>query len=456
MTNSQETIAAIATPIGQAGIGVIRLSGSKALEIFNRLFVPRKDQEWATHRLVLGSIVEPKTGDVIDEVLSAWMKGPHSFTGEDVVEIHGHGNPILLNKILTLVIDEGARLARAGEFSQRAFLSGRIDLVQAEAICELIHSESLEEAKAAKQRLSGALSASLESLYALVLDVLAECEADIDFPDENLPIEQRGPLLKKIKDISTRASELLNSYESNQELHDGMKVVLFGAPNVGKSSLFNRLLSEDRAIVTSIAGTTRDLLREELNLGGRRVRLFDTAGLHEGVKDIVEREGMERSIGVIDAADIVCLILSSEEKLGEMERSWLQKLSSDKLWVVWNKIDLKEPKIEEVLEGRKCFLVSALNGNGIGALREALTNEATRRLTYHQSGGISNERQRQLLLKFKSAFDQGYAAMHDGQFSEFVSFEFRQGLGFIGEILGKADPQEDILDQIFSKFCIGK
>lgn len=449
-----DTIVAIATPPGAGGVGIIRLSGPQSKPILEALSDNAPNQ---SHRLTHGHIHDPVSRETLDDVLMVWMKAPKSYTGEEVVEIHAHGNILVLNQIVDLCLKQGARLAKPGEFTQRAYVSGKLDLIQAEAVAELIMAESIEEARTARRRLSGRLSGDIDRLYQDTLSVLAECEADIDFPDENLPVESRLKLLEKIGDIRMRAEMLIKSHETNRKLQQGFQVAIIGAPNVGKSSLFNRLLEEDRAIVSSIPGTTRDVLREELIIKGRRVRLIDTAGMRPSPADVLESEGIERAKRTIEEVDLLCLTVSSDQGLTKEDYDLIESIPKQKLWLIWNKIDLMVPLLtEDILHAYRSFKISAKTGEGLSEFRHALETEVESQTPSMESGGISNDRQKVLLAQFVQTFVNAETLWRKGESAEFAAFELRQCLGYLGEILGKTDHQERILDEIFSRFCIGK
>jgi tRNA modification GTPase len=370
------------------------------------------------------------------------------------VEFQLHGSPQTLEGVVAICIGCGARLAEPGEFTRRAFVNGKLDLIQVEAVAELINAQSEAEAKAARRRLDGQLSADLERLREGTIDVLAELEADIDFPDENLPIEARPTLLNKIKENQLLGQKLRASYDANRRLQTGFFVSLVGRPNVGKSSLFNALLRFDRAIVTSAPGTTRDTLREELILDGRRVRLVDTAGIRNETSDPIERLGMDRTEEEIQRADLVCMILAADEGLTKADELMLERLSKGSLWTIWNKIDAAPPPTPHLCSA-KTFSLSATRGDGVDAFRSALGSAALQ-ATEEGCGGISNDRQRDLLDQYLCSIDRGWEATKERVSPEFVAFEFRQAYRALSKILGKGEDVEDILDEIFTRFCVGK
>jgi len=453
-----DTIVAIATAQGRGGIGIVRLSGPQAFAIAKQVFSPSNlaiVNPWPSHQMFYGMIGDVREQTELDEGLVVRMEDSHSYTGEEVVEIQGHGSPVVLQQTVGICVSKGARLAAPGEFTRRAYLNGKVDLVQAEAIAELIHAESEAEAWAAKKRLQGKLSQGLEELRANTISLLAECEADIDFPEENLPLASRPHLLSKIKQNQLLTEKLLKSFENNQRLHQGFSVVFIGRPNVGKSSIFNALLDIQRAIVTPIAGTTRDVIREELILQGRRVRLIDTAGLRSSALDMVEKLGMERTEDEMIQADIVCLVCSTLEELTKREKEILKKDQLSRVWLLWNKIDLKAPS-QRLQNETPVYEVSALRGDGITKLRDALGATCVEKSMVRHDGGIANDRQKNLLDQYLKALTKGRAEWEKNSSPEFVAFELRLAHQCISQILGKDDTMEEVLDEIFSRFCVGK
>ncbi len=449
---------AIATASGRGGVGVVRLSGPSSKTIAQKIFRPSGKRKVAeeSHKLVHGEVIDPGEGRAVDDGLVAFMAGPNSYTGEDVVEFQLHGSGVVLSRVVEICHKEGARMAAPGEFTRRAYCAGRIDLVQAEAVAELIHAASEAEAEAARRRLSGNLSTSLQKLAETVKEVLAEVEAAIDFPEEGLEGPEQAQISEKLEYIQLVTNNLQGSYRANQRLTEGYRVVLAGRPNVGKSSLFNNLLEMERAIVTEQPGTTRDSLREELVLGGRRVRLVDTAGLREESDDPVERLGVERTGGELKEADLVWLVLSSPEGLTKEDQRRLAGWKEENVWLVWNKIDLRSPPPEKV-GAHKTFAVSAQTGEGVGELRKQLTGQVKEETTAEGDGGIGNQRQKELLEHFAESVNRGVSTWKDGRSAEFVAFEWREAYRHVSALLGRGgDVVEEILDEIFSRFCIGK
>lgn len=457
-TASTDTIVAVATSHGRGGIGIVRLSGPRACFVGQKLFQPRlKDipVPWPSHQLIYGSVGDSQ-GAWFDDCMVVRMESPHSYTGEDVVEFQCHGSPVILDQVVSACLAQGVRLAGPGEFTRRAFLNGKMDLVQAEAVAELIEAQSQAEVQAAQRRLEGRLSKQLHSLRKKTISILAECEADIDFPEENLPLSNQTEIIKKIKEIQCVTKGLLKTYERNQTLKSGFVVALIGQPNVGKSSLFNALLSMDRAIVTPSAGTTRDVLREELLMGGVRIRLLDTAGLSQNSKDLVEKMGMERTQEELSQADLVCLVCSVDQELTSWEKNLLKEHTSDQVWLVWNKTDLLSPSKNQLTFHDAAFPVSAKHGQGLEDFRNAIGATAKEKSDLPIQGGISTDRQRNLLVNYQRFISQAAEAWKKGTSPEFVAFELRQAYQALSRLLGKDESMETVLDEIFSRFCIGK
>ncbi len=457
VSERDDTIGAVATAPGQGGIGIVRMSGPGASTIAATLFVPkqRTTDPWPAQKLIFGAIASEADGRILDEGYAVRMGATASYTGEDVVELHAHGSPVTLQKIVECCIAAGARLARAGEFTQRAYLNGKLDLIQAEAVAELIAAQSEAEAAAARRRLEGRVSGELNELRENVVSLLAECEADVDFPEEDLTVRNAPTLLKEARRLQAFAEALLTTYRANQRLASGFSVLLVGRPNVGKSCLFNALLSSSRAIVTSVPGTTRDVLREELVLEGRRVRLIDSAGLREGGGDEVEGVGMARTRNELQTVDRVCVVLDAQEGLTREDEAILEEVDPEKRWVIWNKKDLRPPPVEQPLANRT-FSVSALTGADVEALRSALGEEAAKEGFVESNGGISNDRQRERLAECAASLGRGVTELKRGASPEFVAFEFRGAHRALSRLVGRDAGAEDVLSDIFSRFCIGK
>jgi len=452
-----DTIAAISTPPGEAGIGIVRLSGPQAEVIARRLFRPRRPlSPWESHRLYLGHLLDSQ-GRVLDEVLLTLMRAPQTYTREDVVEIHCHSGYAVLQAVLGEVLGLGARLARPGEFTLRAFLSGRLDLSQAEAVLEVIQARTQASLRVAAAHLTGGLGKRLGELRASLLSMLAHLEAALDFPEEAAelaPKDLRSDLAAPLGELKN----LLSSYRRGRLLREGVGVVLAGRPNVGKSSLLNRLLEADRAIVTDIPGTTRDVIEETLNLGGVALRLSDTAGLREA-RDLVEELGVARSQERLAQADLILYLVDGSQRLSPEDVQVLRELGIRPGLVVINKKDLPQKlDLQDLRRGSPYPLVeiSALTGQGLEILKEAMVDLVL-------GGGVSIEgemvtqaRHHELLVRAGEALDRGRELLEQAEPpGELLALEIKEALQALGEITGE-EVGEAVLDHIFSQFCIGK
>ena len=451
-----DTIAAISTPLGEGGIGIVRLSGSKAADIARQIFRPhRPRQQWRSHQLYLGHIVDP-AGEIIDEVLLTLMRAPHTYTREDVVEINCHAGYGVLKRILGLALTLGARLARPGEFTERAFLSGRLDLTQAEAVLEIIQARTQAGLKVAAAHLQGGLGRRLSAVREELLNLLALLEAALDFPEE------AGELSREMvqEALDTQEQVLLglkDSYQEGRLLREGLLVVIAGRPNVGKSSLLNRLLDTERAIVTEIPGTTRDFIEEALNLGGIPVRLSDTAGLR-AAQDRVEELGLARTRERLAQADLVLYLVDGSEPLAVEDRQALKELARQRGLTVINKIDLPLTISETDLRAATPFpliRISALTGQGLHDLKQEILNLGLEGGLRPGGEIVTQARHYQHLSHCLNYLAQARDLLGPEPPWELVALEVREAIRELGEITGE-EVGEDILDRIFSQFCLGK
>jgi tRNA modification GTPase len=455
------TICAVSTPFGHSGIGIVRLSGSEAVAIADKFVQTTSKVSLAAQpgrRLAHAHVLD---GDQrVDEVLVSVMRAPHTYTTEDVVEINCHGGVTAVRRTLELCLRHGARLAEPGEFTRRAFLGGRIDLAQAEAVADLINAKTEAGLRAAANQLQGTLSARITALRDKLADVLAHLEATIDFPEDEVPAVGKETLIESIRKIMSDIDDLLENARSGMLYRDGVLTVIVGKPNVGKSSILNAILSQPRAIVTEEPGTTRDMIVESVDLHGIALRLCDTAGIREP-GCTVERLGVERSERAIDEADLVLLVVDSRDFVSAEDERIIARLSAKKNVVVAaNKIDLA-PQAEltplaERLPSRRIVSTSAIEGTGIKNLGQAIFDEVT------ESAAIAPEevlvtrlRHRQTLERARAALANAALAEEDGLSAEFVAIDLREALDALGEIVG-AVVTDDLLDKIFSEFCIGK
>ncbi|MBZ4652972.1 MAG: tRNA modification GTPase TrmE [Peptococcaceae bacterium] len=457
-----DTIAAVTTAMGAASVGIIRISGSEAGEIADKVFRSKKGRslkDKKTYTITYGHVVDEE-GKVVDEALALVMWGPHSFTGENVVELQCHGGMIILRKVLELVIRAGARLAEPGEFSKRAFLNGRLDLSQAEAIMDMINAMTEEGAQAAVSNLQGGLSNIIKEYRKQILEIMAYLEADIDFPEEDFTRLTPGELGLRISQIADGIHDLLQTFRSGRILREGLKTVLIGRPNVGKSSLLNALLKAKRAIVTDIPGTTRDVIEEYYNLGGIPLVLMDTAGIRE-TEDIVEKIGMEKTREAVEEADLILYVLDIVHGITEDDEAFIRRYPTDKIIVLANKIDLlkeelSEEKIKERVAPYRVHFVSAKEEIGLKELEEKIKS------VFFENGFnlsdkilLNNVRHKEALERAKRALESAHRGVEDNLPSDFISIDLRSSWEHLGEITGET-LEEDIIDQIFSQFCLGK
>lgn len=456
-----DTITAIATPAGQAGIGIIRISGPRAYKIAKNIFRPQNPvQKLQSHRLYLGQLYDPSFGTTIDEVLISFMKGPRSYTREDIVEINSHSGFLLLSRILQIVLEQGARLARPGEFTLRAFLNGRIDLTQAEAVVDLINCKSERGLALASQQIQGSFRNEIEVLRQKVTDILAHTEVAIDFPEEETGIISREEAADRIEEEVIKPIQAMIETHSRKRIWvDGINTVIVGRVNAGKSSLLNRLLNEQRAIVTSLPGTTRDFIESTITIDGLPLRLMDTAGFRE-VKDEVERIGVGLTEQKLIEADFLLVVIDQSRPVNEDDLNIVNQCRGKKALIVINKIDLISRLDQDVehkeLAGFPVARISALTGEGLDDLRRAIVGcllEGDVDMT--SSHATSNLRHRQALAEAAQFFKSAVRNTKEDAPMEIVALELKSGLDALGEIIGETT-SEEILDSIFSQFCLGK
>jgi tRNA modification GTPase len=463
---TDDTIAAISTPLGHGGIGIVRLSGSHSIKIADTIFCSPKKKKLrntASHRIIFGHIINPKNKEIVDEVLVSIMKSPNTYTREDIVEINCHGGSIPLRRILELALTKGARLAEPGEFTKRAFLNGRIDLAQAEAVLDIINSLTVESQKSAMNQLKGSLSNKIESIRNELIELTAIVEAYIDFPEEDLEPVSIKQMKKSAMKIRKSLMDLIESSRYGIILREGVKTAIVGRPNVGKSSLLNALLDQDRAIVTEVPGTTRDVIEEYLNIKGLPIKIMDTAGIRD-VEDIAEQEGVKRSLRAIEDADLVLVIIDGSESLHDSDIEIINNISIPKAILVINKIDLPQKPLsfssvlinrETVDLSHKTVKVSAKKRNGLDQLRDKIVETALNGKTASGKETVTNVRHVNALERAVSSLDAFVTGINEKFSPEFLSVDLREILDAIGEIQGITTP-EDILNRIFSNFCIGK
>ncbi|HSX38569.1 MAG TPA: tRNA uridine-5-carboxymethylaminomethyl(34) synthesis GTPase MnmE [Chlamydiales bacterium] len=443
-----DTIAAISTAPGEGAIAIIRLCGPKAFEIANTVF-DRPVDAFASHSAHYGKILKTD-GAVIDHVLLLMMRNPRSYTGEDMIEISCHGGSLIPRLVLDRLYEAGARPAEPGEFSLRAFLNGKIDLAQAEAVQQLIAAKSEKAMEQASRQLEGALSKKISEFQTDLTDVSAILEAWVDFPEEGLEFSTMEKLTAQLENILSEMERLAATFHDGKVLHEGISLCLIGSPNVGKSSLMNALLKQERAIVTEIAGTTRDLLEADLKIGGLHLRLIDTAGIRH-TNEIVEKEGISRSRKAMNEADLVLLLLDSSQPLCETDQELIQTAPKEKTLIVWNKMDIGKPDFSV-----SPVAISAKNQLGLGSLQKAIEDMIWKK------GALSTEellitrlRHFQSLSHAIQSCRSCMEGLKTGVSAEFAAFDLRTSLNELAAILG-TNVTEDLLSAIFSKFCLGK
>lgn len=456
-----DTIAAIVTPPGRAGIGIIRISGPLSHPIAETVFRPKKDRKlFQSHRLYLGYFVEPGTGRPVDEVLLTFMRAPHTYTREDIVEINSHSSYALLETILRIVLEQGARLARPGEFTLRAFLSGRIDLTQAEAVMDLINSRSEKGLFLASRHMSGLFRDQIEELRAHAVHILAGVEAAIDFPDEGLETASlNGDWPDAIKNRLIRPVKKLIGSGSNRIWMEGINTVIAGRVNAGKSSLLNRLLNEERAIVAPFPGTTRDFIESGVEISGIPFRLVDTAGFRDAADD-VEHLGINLTEKKVSEADLLLIVIDWSRPLSREDRDILLRADGMQAILVLNKTDLpcnpREASDLEILPALPRVSISALTGKGIDDLRKTMAKTVLRDGQEAPLETVGpNLRQQQALKQALDFFTASLKGTREGVPLEIIALELKSGLDALGEIIGETT-NEDILESIFSQFCLGK
>ncbi|GEQ19439.1 tRNA uridine-5-carboxymethylaminomethyl(34) synthesis GTPase MnmE [Clostridium butyricum] len=456
-----DTICAIATPIGEGGIAIIRISGEKALEIADKIFAPKskKDiKDMKTYTMRYGTIVDLDTKDIIDDVILSYMKGPRSYTGENVIEVNCHGGVVATNRVLNQIVKAGARIAEPGEFTKRAFLNGRIDLSQAEATMDIIKAKTELSMKSAMMQSKGALSKEIGELRKYLLNVLALIEYAVDFTEDDEDIVD-DDLIAQIKDsitkTITRINSLLKNADEGKIIRDGLNIVIVGKPNVGKSSLLNSLLREKRAIVTDIPGTTRDIIEEYINLDGIPIKITDTAGIRD-TEDTVEKIGVERSKEKIEEADLVILMLDTSRALDYEDRVIIDAINDKKYIALLNKVDLECKLSEEVITSlNRTIEISAKTGFGIENLKEEIKNLFFNGEIDSESLIISNTRHKQALYRSLEDCNLALEKINLNEYLDLISIYITSAMRALGEITGD-ELEEDLLNKIFSEFCCGK
>ncbi|MBO8127862.1 MAG: tRNA uridine-5-carboxymethylaminomethyl(34) synthesis GTPase MnmE [Peptococcaceae bacterium] len=458
-----DTIAAIATPFGEGGVGIVRISGPEAIMIAEKVFRPAKRKNWNKepgYRMFYGHVVDPVSEEVIDEVLLALMRAPHSYTREDVVEISGHGGLVPLRKILKVVLAAGARLAEPGEFTKRAFLNGRLDLAQAEAVIDIIRAQTEDSLRIAVGQLEGKLSRTISAFREELVGVLAYVEAAIDFPEDEVPGAQVEDLVSRLRFLGERCEKLRQEAEAGRVYREGVATAIVGKPNVGKSSLLNALARNNRAIVTDIPGTTRDVIEEVINIRGVPFRILDTAGLRE-TQDAVEKIGVARAKEEAAGADLVITVLDASSGIRDEDKVALDLVGGRKGIVVINKCDvaacgITEEAVHNYMPGCPVVRTSLLEGWGVEKLEDVMVELVLGgRVRAGRGVLISNIRHQEALERARLHLREAADALENGLPVEMVAIDIREALEAFGNITGDT-VSEEILDRIFSDFCIGK
>ncbi|GAB3016198.1 tRNA uridine-5-carboxymethylaminomethyl(34) synthesis GTPase MnmE [Niabella terrae] len=459
LSNLKDTIVALATPPGVGAIGLIRLSGPEALSIADKIFKGKKLQHQTSHTVHFGHIISPDEdpGELIDEVVVTLFKGPKSYTGEDTVEISAHGSPYILQKILEVAVQAGARTALPGEFTQRAFLNSKLDLAQAEAVADLIAANTRAAQQTALNQLRGGFSQDLMLLRSELINFTALIELELDFSDEDVEFADKSKLKDLVSVLSGQVNTLIDSFRLGNAIKNGISVAIIGAPNAGKSTLLNALLNEERAIVSDIAGTTRDTIEETLNINGVLFRLIDTAGIRTHATDIIENKGIERSRTNAEKADIIVHLvdlLNNNSQSTELE-NWLRPYQ-EKTITVYNKYKawkmLHSGNEEAIFE----LTIDAKNGYGIDELKNRLYQRSIGPASNTEGTIVTNARHHAVLLKIKESLEAISSGLEQQLSGDLLTIDIRRALHYLGEITGQVEVDRDILGTIFGKFCIGK
>ncbi len=456
----ENTIVAISTAMGNGGIGIVRMSGEKSFEILEKIFRPKnKDAFVKGYQIKYGNIVDPRNEEIIDEVLVSYFFSPKSYTTEDMCEINTHGGMVVEKRILELCLENGAEIASPGEFTKRAFLNGRIDLSQAEAIIDLINSKTIREARESINQLEGHLSSKIESIRQKMLDLMIAIDVNIDYPEYDEEEVTKNKSLNELKTILEELIKLENSFNTGKVLKDGVRTVILGKTNAGKSSLLNRILKEDRAIVSNIEGTTRDTIEEFVDIEGIPLKLIDTAGIRNSSNEI-EQIGIQKSKKIANSADLIIAIFDITKNLDEDDQELLEIIKDKKCIILLNKIDILPENIDLEnklkLINKNILKISAMEDIGIQSLydkiielysfnTESLSNDVL----------ISNERHKNLIQKAKMEINEAINATENDMYIDIISIYITNAMNYLAEITGN-NVTDDVIDEIFKKFCLGK
>ena len=453
-----DTIAAISTPRGEGGIGIVRISGNNALDILEKIFKPKSGKAikgLRNYSINYGHIFDGKT--LVDEVLVSIMKAPNTYTREDIVEINCHGGFVITEKVLEVVLKNGARIAEIGEFTRRAFLNGRIDLTQAEAVIDLIHGKTEKSVSLSLNQLRGDLKKQIEHLKKLVLDVAAHINVVLDYPEEGIDDPLPEHLVENLQEVLDTTDRLIRSYDKGKMIKEGIKTAIVGKPNVGKSSILNSVLKEERAIVTHVAGTTRDVIEEVVNLKGIPLVLVDTAGIRK-TDDLVENIGVEKSKKLIESADLILFVVDGSRPLDEEDMKIHEAIKAEKVIGILNKIDIKENiDLSPLTKISKWLEISAIKNQGIDEMEEEIyrhiidenIEDSSQKIT------ITNVRHKSALEKTKQSIENIFETIESGLPMDLMAVDIKGALDSLSEVTGEIS-SEDLLDHIFSNFCVGK
>ena len=453
-----DTIAAISTPRGEGGIGIVRISGNNALDILEKIFKPKSGKAIKgirNYSINYGHIFDGKT--LVDEVLVSIMKAPNTYTREDIVEINCHGGFVITEKVLEVVLKNGARIAEIGEFTRRAFLNGRIDLTQAEAVIDLIHGKTEKSVSLSLNQLRGDLKEQIEHLKKLVLDVAAHINVVLDYPEEGIDDPLPEHLVENLQEVLDTTDRLIRSYDKGKMIKEGIKTAIVGKPNVGKSSILNSVLKEERAIVTHVAGTTRDVIEEVVNLKGIPLVLVDTAGIRK-TDDLVENIGVEKSKKLIESADLILFVVDGSRPLDEEDMKIHEAIKAEKVIGILNKIDIKEDiDLSPLTKISKWLEISAIKNQGIDEMEEEIyrhiidenIEDSSQKIT------ITNVRHKSALEKTKQSIENIFETIESGLPMDLMAVDIKGALDSLSEVTGEIS-SEDLLDHIFSNFCVGK
>lgn len=456
------TIAAISTPIGNGGIGIVRISGRETFNIVKKIFKMKKEmpiENIKSHSIKFGHIVNPDNGEVLDEVLVSFFRAPNTYTKEDMAEINCHGGAVVIQNILDLVLENGAQMAEPGEFTKRAFLNGRIDLSQAEAVMDVINSKTSKETKASLNQLEGHLSRYLEEIRKDLMDILVNIEANVDYPEYDIEEVSEKETLKSLNKIENKLKKLEETFDNGKILKDGISVAIIGKPNAGKSSLLNALLREERAIVTEIEGTTRDTIEEFVNIKGIPLKLIDTAGIREA-KDLVEKIGVEKAKQIANKADLIIVLFDVSKELTQEDEEILDFIKDKKAIILLNKMDLENNvlnKNKKILDSNKKIIeISALKLDGIEKLEEEILEMFNvGKIEIGQDIIITNSRHKSLIRKAIKNIENAEDTINQNMPIDIIAINITETLQSIGEITGNS-VSEDLINSIFAKFCLGK